>query len=172
MTARFAKGVECLHAWPGDGMNWSWLLPGSRRRRDAELDEEIAAHLRMAEADRVARGEPRELAAAAAHRELGNIALVKEHTREAWGGLWLDRLRQDVRYGLRMLRRAPGFSLLVLFCLTVGLGANAAVSSWIEGLLLRPYPLVRGQDRVIRSEERRVGKECSELCRSRWSPYH
>ena len=130
-------------------MRLSRLLPGSRARRNAELDEEIAAHLRLAEADRIARGEPPESAAAAARRELGNLALVMEHTRESWGGLWLDRLGQDLRYGLRMLRRSPGFSLLAILCLTAGIGANAAVSSWIEGILLRPYALVKGQDRMM-----------------------
>src|SRR5436309_3820932 len=56
---------------------------------------------------------------------------------------------QDLRFGFRMLRRSPGFSLLAIGCLTLGIGANAAVFSWIEGILLRPYPLVVGQDRLL-----------------------
>jgi len=56
---------------------------------------------------------------------------------------------QDLRFALRMLRRAPGFSLLAIACLTAGIGANAAVFSWIEGILLRPYPLVKDQDRLF-----------------------
>ena len=56
---------------------------------------------------------------------------------------------QDLRYGVRMLRRAPGFSLLAIVCLTLGIGANAAVFSWIEGILLRPFPLVVDQDRIF-----------------------
>src|SRR5438034_8562431 len=55
----------------------------------------------------------------------------------------------DLRYGFRMLRRSPGFSLLAILCLTLGIGANAAVFSWIEGILLRPYPLVVDQDRLL-----------------------
>ena len=125
------------------------LFPGARRRREAELDEELEGHLRMAEADRRARGERPEEAAAAARRELGNLALVKEHTRAAWGGLSLERLAQDVRYGLRMLRRSPGSSLLALGCLTLGIGGNAAVYGWIEGVLLRPYPGVARPETLV-----------------------
>src|SRR6202011_3423801 len=56
---------------------------------------------------------------------------------------------QDLRYGVRMLWRNPGFSILAILCLTLGIGANAAVFSWIEGILLRPYPLVADQDRLL-----------------------
>jgi predicted permease len=56
---------------------------------------------------------------------------------------------QDLRFGFRMLRRSPGVSILAILCLTVGIGANAAVFSWIEGILLRPFPLVAGQDRLM-----------------------
>src|SRR5947209_12841804 len=56
---------------------------------------------------------------------------------------------QDVRFGFRMLRRSPGFSLLAILCLTVGIGATTSVFSWIEGILLRPFPLVKNQDRMV-----------------------
>jgi len=56
---------------------------------------------------------------------------------------------QDLRYGLRVLRRSPGFSLLAILCLTLGIGTNAAVFSWIEGILLRPFPLVADQGRLL-----------------------
>jgi macrolide transport system ATP-binding/permease protein len=130
-------------------MKLPWFFGSSRARRDEELDEELRAHLRMAEADRLARGESPAAAAANARREFGNVGLVQEATREAWGGIWLERLAQDVRIGVRMLRRSPGSSLLAILCLTLGIGANAAVYSWIEGLLLRPYPAVVDQDRLF-----------------------
>jgi predicted permease len=130
-------------------MRLSWLPLGRRVRREAELDEELRAHLRMAEADRVAAGESPEEAAANARRELGNLGLVKEITREAWGGLWLERFSQDVRYGLRMLRRSPGSSLLAVSCLALGIGGNAAVYGWIEGTLLRPFPGVANQESLV-----------------------
>src|SRR3989442_13556587 len=56
---------------------------------------------------------------------------------------------QDLRFSCRMLRRSPGFSILALLCLTLGIGTNAAVLSWIEGILIRPYPLVQHQDRMF-----------------------
>src|SRR5438045_5308836 len=56
---------------------------------------------------------------------------------------------QDIRFGFRMLRRSPGFSVLAILCLTLGIGTNAAALSWIEGILIRPYPLVAHQDRMF-----------------------
>src|SRR6266513_2058571 len=61
----------------------------------------------------------------------------------------MQTLFQDLRFGFRMLRRSPGFSILAIFCLTLGIGTNAAVFSWIEGILIRPYPLVPHQDRLL-----------------------
>ena len=130
-------------------MKLDGLLPWRRARRDEELELEIEAHLRMAEADRVARGESPAEAASNARREFGNLGRVKEVTREMWGGLWLERLAQDLRFGFRMLRRNPGFSLLAILCLTLGIGATTAVFSWIEGILLRPFPLVAHQKRMF-----------------------
>src|SRR3954467_3566035 len=88
-------------------MKWPWH--SRREAEDSALDEEIRSHFAMAVADRIARGESPEAAHAAVRREFGNVAHVKEVTRETWGGLWLERLVQDVRYAVRSLRRGPGF---------------------------------------------------------------
>ena len=69
--------------------------------------------------------------------------------RDRWGGLWWERLWQDLRYGVRMLRRTPAFSIIAVSCLALGIGGNAAVFSWMEGILLRPYPGVAAQDRLV-----------------------
>src|SRR6185369_16866039 len=61
----------------------------------------------------------------------------------------METFLQDLRFGFRMLRRSPGFSILAVLCLTLGIGTNAAVLSWIEGILIRPYPLVAHQDRMF-----------------------
>ncbi len=125
------------------------FLPGARAQRDHELDEELRSHLLMDETERIARGQSPAEATVNARREFGNVARVKEITREMWGGLWLERLAQDLRFGIRMLRRSPGFSIAAIVCLTLGIGANAAVFSWIEGILLRPYPMVVHQERLL-----------------------
>ena len=74
---------------------------------------------------------------------------MHELTRDTWTALWLERLGQDLRFGARTLRRTPGFAVVAVLCLTLGIGANAAVLSWMEGILLRPYPGVAEQDRVV-----------------------
>src|SRR5688572_32996717 len=96
----------------------------SWRRREQELDEELESHFRLAIADRIARGESPEQAAAAARREFGNVALIKEVTRAKWSWSWLERLLQDLSLALRTLRRTPRFTVAALLCIAVGTGAT------------------------------------------------
>jgi putative ABC transport system permease protein len=77
------------------------------------------------------------------------VAMAEETTRDHWGMRWVDDFRQDLRGGVRMLRRSPGFTFLAVLCLTLGMGTNAAVFSAMEGVLFRPYPMVAHQERLM-----------------------
>ena len=114
-----------------------------RDARDGDLDDELAAHLRLAVADRMARGETRDAAEAAARREFGNLAHIKEVAREQRQGrarVWVERLAQDVRYGVRALRRTPAFTTVAVVTLALAIGANSAVFTVVNSVLLRPLP--------------------------------
>lgn len=121
----------------------------SRRHRDDELDAELRSHVEMAVDLNMQRGMDAESARREALLQFGGVEQTKERYRDKRGLPMIETTLQDVRYGFRMLRRDPGFSILAILCLTLGIGANAAVFSWVEGLLFRPYPMVAHQDRLV-----------------------
>ncbi len=120
-----------------------------RQQADRELDEELLFHLRHQIDEYLAQGLDAKEARYAAMRSLGGLEHFKEECREMRRVSFIENFLQDLRFGFRMLRRSPGFSVLAVLCLTLGIGANAAVFSWIEGILFRPYPAVAHQERLM-----------------------
>src|SRR6266852_2224911 len=120
-----------------------------KRDLDADLDQELRSHLEMAVERKLRQGVSPEQARRQALLDLGGLEQTKQNYREQRGLPMIDTALQDLRFGFRMLRRNPGFTLLAILCLTLGIGANAAVFSWIEGILFRPYPLVTHQERLV-----------------------
>jgi putative ABC transport system permease protein len=131
-------------------------LPWVRERRTRELADELRMHLEMAKADRIGRGESASDAAANARREFGNVGLVQEVARDRWAGITLERFGQDVRVGLRMLRRAPTFTTVAVLTIALGIGATTAIFSVVDATLLHPLPFPHAEQ-LVRIEDDLLG---------------
>src|ERR1017187_6660503 len=120
----------------------------NRRRFDAELESDMEFH--------------REMAARAGRSNFGNTLRMREQAREAWGWTWLDRLVQDLRYGLRILVRCPGFTLMAVLVLAIGIGVNVSAFSFFDMMALKLLP-VRDPDSLVRLERRSPEAYSSEM---------
>jgi putative ABC transport system permease protein len=124
-----------------------------RRRSDAVLDEEIRAHLDLLTAEHIRSGMSGAAARAAARRDFGGVEQMKERYRDQRGLPFVDTVLQDVRYAVRVLFRAPGFTAMAVAILALGIGANTAIFSLVDAALIRPLPF-HEPDRLVAVYER------------------
>jgi putative ABC transport system permease protein len=133
---------------------WNWLkaeLSLLFRRRDLENDlrRELQSHIDLEAEQQEESGVPKDEAHYAARRAFGNATLVAEDVRESWSLAWLEHFFRDLRYAARALRKSPGFTAVAVLTLALGIGANTAIFSAIDALMLRPLPFT-ASDQLVR----------------------
>src|SRR5580693_8561207 len=128
-------------------MNW-WQI----KKRDADLERELRSDLELEEEEQRDRGVSPEEARYAALRAFGNPTLIREQTHAIWSWNWLESLARDLRLSLRTLRRSPGFTVIAILVMALGIGANVGLFTVVRGVLLKPLPF-QDPDRLVMISE-------------------
>ncbi|HEY2470680.1 MAG TPA: ABC transporter permease [Terracidiphilus sp.] len=129
-------------------MSWLGRL-FARKQLETDLDKELRFHFDTQVADKVLSGVPESEARRLTRVEFGGIDQVKEECRESRGTLWVESFAQDIRYGARQLRKSPGFALVAIISLTLGIGANTAIFTLLNAIMLRPLPIENPSELVL-----------------------
>ena len=159
------RGNDGADGAPGKTRNemkmWEWIRasgaglgrriagPRGRAEREQEIEREIEAHLSEEAKEREEMGAAPEEARYAAKRALGNATVVAEEIREIWSWGWVERFARDLKYGARALRKSPGFTAVAVLTLALGIGANTAIFSVLDALILKRLPFPSA-DRIVR----------------------
>jgi putative ABC transport system permease protein len=121
----------------------------NRRQLELDLADELETHREFRQGQLEREGLDRRGAAAASRRAIGNLTLAAEDAREVWVVRWIDELARDVRHGIRLLRRSPGFSVVAVLSLALGIGANTAIFSLIDAVILKALPVEKPAQLVV-----------------------
>ena len=128
-----------------DVMRLRWRSIAGKSAVERELDRELSFHLDQQTEENIAKGMPPAEARAAARRSLGGVAQIQEECRDMRRINPLETIWNDLRYAVRILGRAPGFTTVIVLTLALSIGANSAIFSVIQGVLLRPLPYPRAE---------------------------
>jgi predicted permease len=120
-----------------------------QREFDRELKAEMRFHMDMKASARVQQGMPAEAARLAARRQFGNVTLIHERSRDMWAFRWLETAGQDLRYAVRMIAKSPGLSSVVVLSMALAIGANTAIFSLVDAVLLKTLPVKNPQELVL-----------------------